>query len=163
VVASLLAALAVALVVIYLFAPRPGGNAPAPTAEQARLAALGHRYLAIADPANHRLEVANDGYKASEHSNLAAAAADLRAEVATETRFDRQLAAIGFPPAIEAIARALIRANQARGALTARQARSGSLAQLQSFDRRHAAGDAAVEVQVRRIRKALHLPPPSTS
>jgi hypothetical protein len=162
VAASLTAALVVVLAVVYAAAPRSDGNAPAPTAAEAKLAALAHRYLAIANPANHRLEVANDGYEKSEHSNLAAATSDLRAEVATETLFDQHLAAIPFPPAMAAIARALIQANQARGALTVRQARSTSLTQIQSFDQRHRAGDAAVEVQVRLLRKALHLPPPST-
>ena len=160
--ASLVAAVLVVLAVVYAAAPRQSGAA-APAGADAKRTALAHRYLAIADPANHRLEVANDGYKRDERGNLAAAAADLRAEVATETLFDTQLAAIPFPPAIASVARALIQANQRRVGLTARQARSTSLTQLGSFDQRHQAGDAAVEVQVRLIRKALHLPPPSTS
>jgi hypothetical protein len=83
--------------------------------------------------------------------------------VAVESRFDKQLAEIPFPLSIASIVRALILGNQQRGALTARQARSASLTRLQSFDSRHQATDAAVEVQVKLIRKALHLPPPSTS
>jgi hypothetical protein len=162
VTASLIAAVLVVLGVVYAAAPRRGGAAP-PAGADAKLTALAHRYLAIANPANHRLEVVNDGYNANERDNLAAATLDLRAEVATETLFDRQLAEIPFPPRIAAIARALIQANQQRGALTARQARSTSLAQLRSFDQRHRASDAAVEVEVRLIRRALHLPPPSTS
>ena len=162
--ASLLAAVLVILAVVYALSlqgkqpPASAGAAATPSTST-----LARRYLAIADPANHRLDVANNGFTANEHGNLAAAKADLRAEVATESLFDKQLAAIPFPPSIAAIARAMIRANQARGALTARQARSASLAQLRSFDQRHKAADAAVEVQVRLIRKALHLPPPSTS
>jgi hypothetical protein len=162
VTASLIAAVLVVLAVVYAAAPRPSGAA-APAGADAKLTALARRYLAIANPANHRLEVANDGYNANERDNLAAATSDLRAEVATETLFDRQLAEIPLPPRIAAIARALIQANQQRGALTVRQARSTSLAQLRSFDQRHRASDAAVEVDVRLIRKALHLPPPSTS
>jgi hypothetical protein len=161
--AALVAAVLVVLTVVYAL-NLPGQPPPASAGAAAGTpSALARRYLAIADPANHRLDVANNGFTASERGNLAAAKADLRAEVATETRFDQQLAAIPFPPAIAAIARAMIRANQARGALTARQARSASLARLRSFDQRHRAADAAVEVQVRLIRKALHLPPPSTS
>jgi hypothetical protein len=94
---------------------------------------------------------------------VAQATADLRAEVATERRFDRQLAAIGFPPAIAAIAAALIGANHARVHLTLREARSTTAAGLRTFKRRHAAADAAVEVQVKALRKALGLPPPATS
>jgi hypothetical protein len=161
--AALVAAVLVVLAVIDFAAPRPSDTAAPPAAADTKQTTLANRYLAIADPANHRLDVANNGFTAAERGNLAAAKADLRAEVATETRFDQQLAAIPFPPAIVAIARAMIRANQARGALTARQARSASLVQLRSFDQRHRAADAAVEVQVRLIRKALHLPPPSTS
>ena len=162
VTASLLAAVLVILAVLYAVG-RGGGGTPAPSAADAKLAALAHRYLAVADPANHRLEVANDGVTHNQRDDLTAARADLRAEVATESRFDRQLGAIPFPPKIAAIARALILANQQRGALTSRQARSASLAQIRSFDSRHAATDAAVEVQVRLLRQALHLPPPSTS
>jgi hypothetical protein len=162
--AALVATVLVVLAVIYAL-NLPGQQQPPASAGAAAgtPSALARRYLAIADPANHRLDVANNGFTAAERGNLAAAKADLRAEVATETRFDQQLAAIPFPPAIAAIARAMIRANHARGALTARQARSASLVQLRSFDQRHKAADAAVEVQVRLIRKALHLPPPSTS
>ena len=89
--------------------------------------------------------------------------ADLRAEAATELHFDRQLSRIPFPPAIGFLAWELIRANQSRIALTRREARSESIAQLRSFARRHKAANAAVEVRVRALRKALHLPPPSTS
>src|SRR5215813_67624 len=160
VAASLLAALLVVLAVVYAFAPRQSGaSSPgAPT-----LSPPAARYLAIATAANHRLEIANDGYKKDELTNLAAAEADLRSEVATETSFDERLAQIPFPLSVASNARALILANEQRGALTARQARSTSLAQLRSFDARHRATDAAVEVQVRLLRKALHLPPPTTS
>jgi len=162
VTASVIAAALVVLAVLALFAPRPKGSDSPPTAAPA-LSRSAARYLAITGAANHRLEIANDGYKKDELTKLAAAKADLRSEVATETSFDEQLARIPFPLSVASIARALILANEQRGALTARQARSTSLAQLRSFDVRHAATDAAVEVQVRLIRKALHLPPPTTS
>jgi hypothetical protein len=162
VAASLLAALAVVLAVVYAFAPRPSGASPSRGAAS-MLSPTAARYLAVATAANHRLEIANDAYKKDELGNLAAARADLRSEVATETSFDEQLARIPLPLSIASIARALILANEQRGTLTARQARSASLAQLRSFDARHMAKDAAVEVQVRLLRKALQLPPPTTS
>jgi hypothetical protein len=161
VTASVIATALVVLAVLALFAPRQTGAPPAPAAPA--LSPSATRYLAIATAANHRLEIANDGYKKDELTSLAAARADLRSEVATETSFDGQLAQIPFPLSVASIVRALILANQQRGALTARQARSASLAQLRSFDARHAATDAAVELQVRLLRRALHLPPPTTS
>jgi hypothetical protein len=162
VTASLVATALVVLAILALFAPRPngGGGSPAPATPALSPSA---RYLSMATAANHRLEVANDAYKKDELSNLAAARADLRSEVATETSFDGQLAQIPFPLSVASIVRKLILANEQRGALTARQARSASLAQLRSFDARHGAADAAVEVQVRLLRKTLHLPPPTTS
>jgi hypothetical protein len=87
----------------------------------------------------------------------------LRAEAATEQRFDRLLSKIPFPPRIAVTARALVQANQRRAALAGRQARSSSVSGLLSFARRHQAADAAVEAQVKIIRRALGLPPPHAS
>jgi hypothetical protein len=144
---------------------RPASAQPgsAASAQPARIRALAARYLAIARPANHRLEVEVDGFGDHRRDDLAKAAADLRAEAATERHFDRQLARIRFPAAIDAIARALIRANRRRIALTRREARSASLAGLKTFTRRHKEADAAVQSPVRKLRKALGLPPPATS
>src|SRR6266700_33598 len=145
---------------------RPASQVPSASAQPsrpARIRALAARYLAIARPANHRLEVEVDGFRHDRRHDLAKAAADLRAEAATERHFDRQLGRIRFPAAIEAIARRLIRANRSRIALTRREARSASLAELGTFTRRHKAADAAVEVPVKALRKALGLPPPETS
>src|SRR5712691_4731148 len=143
--------------------PQPGLSASARPSRPARIRALAARYLAIARPANHRLEVEVDGFRHDRRHDLAKAAADLRAEAATERHFDTQLGRIRFPAAIEAIARRLIRANRSRIALTRREARSASLAELSTFTRRHEAADAAVEVPVKALRKALGLPPPETS
>ncbi len=123
---------------------------------------LAGRYLAVANPANHRLDVEVDGYTDAQHDDLAQARSDLRAEVATEHWFDSHLAAITFPPHTAAIARALILINQQRAAMTALQAQSASLTELRSFNRQHAAADAAVETEVKLIRRALNLPPPDT-
>jgi hypothetical protein len=125
--------------------------------------ALAARYLAIAQPANHSLDVENDGYGDDEHDDLAGARRDLLDEIATETDFDRQLLAIPFPSPIEQQVQALVTANQARIALTQRQAAATTLAALRAFDRQHKASDAAVEAPVRQIRRLLGLPSPATS
>jgi hypothetical protein len=135
---------------------------PSAAAADAQLAAAAHRYLAVANPGNQRLAKEATAFAASERDNLAAARADLKAEVATASQFDRQLAAIKFPAAVEPIARDVIQANQALGRVTARQARAKTLAAMQALDARRTAAAAAVEAQVKRLRLALHLPPPSS-
>src|SRR6266571_2604682 len=139
---------------------RPASARPSPAGAlaPASIRALAARYLAIARPANHRLDEAVDGFEDHRRDDLAKAGTDLRAQAATERWFDRQLARIRFPAEIEAMARELIRANRHRIALTRREARSASLAGLRAFTRRHRAADAAVEVPVRALRKALGLP-----
>jgi hypothetical protein len=147
-----------------------GSHPAAAPAQQVRAAGAGTqlhrlaaRYLAIAGPANERLDHEVDGYQDESGHDLAAAEDELRAEAATELRFDRQLSRIPFPLPAAAAAQALIAANQTRIGLTSQQARSSSLGRLRSFDRRHHAADAAVEDQVRFIRQALGLPPPKTT
>lgn len=125
--------------------------------------ALAGAYLAIARPANRRLDTENDGFTDHERGDMTVAESDLRAEAGTEQRFDRLLSQIRFPPRIPAAARALIQANNRRVSLTLRQARSSSVPALLSFDHRHRAADAAVEAQVKVIRRDLGLPPPSDS
>jgi hypothetical protein len=139
------------------------GRPPGSTAGRGGLRALASAYLAIAEPANRRLDTEVDGFTDHEHHDLAAAEAALRGEAATERRFDRLLREIQFPPPIATTARALIRANQRPAALTDEQARSSSVARLVSFTGRHRAADAAVEAQVRILRRALRLPPPESS
>jgi hypothetical protein len=168
VAASLLAGVLVILALMYAANFDGWRNAPkapvgAATSADAQLAALGRSYLAIAGPANQQLDNDVNAFTTNEHSNLTAARANLRAEVATATRFDRQLAAIKFPAAIAAVARDVIQANQARGLVITRQARAKTLARMQALNAQHQAADAAVEAQVKRLRQALHLPPPSTS
>jgi hypothetical protein len=127
------------------------------------LKSLAARYLLIARPANHRLDVEVDGYGDADHDDLTRARGDLRAEVATERWFDARLLRLPFPDLIARTARALVRANAARIALTERQAQAGTLAAMRRLDGRHRAADGAVEAQVRLIRVFLGLPPPSTS
>jgi hypothetical protein len=146
------------------------GTAPArsvsPTSsasDSVGLRSLGARYLAIAEPANHRLDVEVDAYADNARHNLAAAENALRAQAATERTFDRQLAAISFPSAIEVTAHALIRVNEIRARLTLKQAAAHSIPVLLSLTATHNAANAQVEAQVRVIRSELGLPPPAAS
>ncbi len=125
--------------------------------------ALARAYLAIAEPANHRLDVEVDAYDDAAHHNLAAAAAALRAQAATERQFDRELARIGFPPRPAATARALIRVNEIRARLAEHEAKAASIPALLTFTGAHKMADAQVEAQVRMIRSQLGLPPPDAS
>ncbi|MDR0344547.1 MAG: hypothetical protein LBI49_15810 [Nocardiopsaceae bacterium] len=144
----------------------PGGNAtsaaPARPAAGSGQRSLAARYLVIAKAGNARLEIDFDGLAHRDRNHLAAAKADLRDAVATERLFDRRLLRIGFPPAIEATARRLYRANQSRAALTAAAATSGSLRDLHARQPALTAANRPVEQAVRMIRRELGLPPPST-
>lgn len=127
------------------------------------LRALAKAYLAIAEPANHQLDVEVNKYEDARHHHLAAAESALRAQAATERQFDRSLAKIRFPPPIDATARALIRVNEVRASMAEREAMAGSISELLSFDRQHMMSDAEIEAQVRVIRAQLRLPPPEAS
>jgi hypothetical protein len=147
-----------------------GGHTPgAHPAKQAQhragrdIRALAKAYLAIAEPANNKLDVEVDKYDDERHHELAAAASALRAQAATERQFDADLAKIGFPPPIAATARALIRVNEIRAAMAERAAKARSIRELLSFSSAHKLADAQVEAQVRVIRSQLGLPPPETS
>ena len=144
-------------------APVPSVSPRSSASERVSLRDLGARYLAIAEPANHRLDVEVDAYADNARHNLAAAQNALRAEAATERTFDRQLATIPFPPAIEVTAHALIRVNEIRARLTLKQAAARSIPALLSFTAAHNGANAELEAQVRVIRSELGLPPPATS
>ena len=120
-------------------------------------------YMAIARPANRRLETDLEGIEHRDRNDLAAATADLRDAAATERMFDRQLLAMRLPPATEAVARQLVTANEARARLTDQAATSASLRQLRQYERRLDAANRPVEDAVRVIRSQLGLPPPETS
>lgn len=123
---------------------------------------LASRYAAIAGAANHRLDVAHDALDGADRDSLAAAAADLRSLARAESQFDHDLLALPLPDHIAATARALVDANQARIELTMRVAASRTLDELHAGVRQLDAADAAVEAQVRTIRRQLGLPPPDT-
>ncbi len=120
---------------------------------------LTKQFLAIMVPARQQLSADQAAYTAAvRRGNVAAAQNALTAEVTSEHTFDMSLARITFPPAVTAIAKALTRANEARAALTAKQAQSTSLVQLRSFNRRVDVAGAAVQKDVKLIRKALASP-----
>jgi hypothetical protein len=133
------------------------------TTQSAAVRDAAARYMAIARPANRRLDHEFDGLKDHEKDDLAAARADLRAAAATERQFDRQLMVISFPPRTEPFVLLLYRVNQARAALTSTAAGATSLRQLRGYQRRLDAANEPVEDAVRVIRDQLGLPPPDTS
>ena len=136
----------------------PAGQAISPA--QRKMAARG--YLAIARPANRRLDTDFDGLE-DHRGDLAAAQADLLDAAATEREFDRRLLALRLPPATEAVARRLVTVNEARARLATAAAASTSLSQLHGYEPRLTAANKPVEDAVRVIRRQLGLPPPETS
>ena len=136
----------------------PAGQVLSPA--QRRAAA--RSYLAIARPANRRLDADFDGLEDDDRDDLAGARADLRDAAATERRFDRRLLALKLPPPTEAVARLLVAANQTRIRLTVAAATSTSLSQLRRYEPRLTAANAPVEEAARVIRSQLNLPPPET-
>jgi hypothetical protein len=124
---------------------------------------LAARYLAVAEPANRRLDHDLDGVEDNERDDLPAAAADLRDAAAAERRFDRQLITITFPAPTERFVRLLVAVNTSRAALTATAADATSLGQLQELGRRLDQANEPVEEAVLVIRDQLRLPPPDNS
>jgi hypothetical protein len=122
---------------------------------------LASEYLAILSPAVQQLTADTAAYAANEGRNLTVAEAALKAEVTAERALDQSLAAFTFPPAIAPLVRGLIRADQARAALTAEQSRSSSLTRLRSFNHRIQLADAGVETEMRRVRTAVDTPLPT--
>jgi hypothetical protein len=146
------------------------------------------QYEAIVPPASKQLNADMAAYDANERHNLAAAEAALTSEVATEQALGNSLAAVTFTaqnratalalitnafssgnpvpaaavlftPQATVIADALIRANQVLAKLTAEQARSSSLTQLRSFNRRVQVASAAVQTDMKLLGKAVAAPP----
>jgi hypothetical protein len=134
--------------------------APAATASRTALAAL---YLAIARPANRRLDRDFDGLEDASNDDLRVAAADLRDAATTERKFDRRLLELPLPPAEKTIARLMVSANESRARLSDRAAASATLAALHRYLLRLSAANVPVEDAVRVIRGLLGLPPPETS
>jgi len=143
---------------------RPSHAAPtAQVLSPAQRKAAARSYLAVARPANRRLDTDFDGLEDNDDDDLGAAQADLRDAAATERQFDRRLLALTLPPPTEAVARLLVAANQARIRLTVAAATSTSLSQLRRYEPRLTAANEPVEQAARVIRSQLGLPPPETS
>ena len=119
---------------------------------------LNSQYKSIANPAIQQVNADAADYTASETHSLTAARAALTAEVASANGFDKSLARFPFPPFIAPTAKTLIRDIQAQAKLTAQQARSSSLSQMQSFNGRAEAAGAAVRTELRLVSKALAAP-----
>ena len=148
---------------------RPAAAAPAshaapavPTISPAQRKMAARSYLAIALPANRRLDEDFDGLD-DNHNDLAAAEAALRDAAATERQFDRRLLVLKLPAATETVARLLVTANEARARLTTAAAASTSLSQFHRYEPRLTAANRPVEEAVRVIRGQLGLPAPETS
>jgi hypothetical protein len=120
------------------------------------------RYLAIAEPANAKLDDAFDELEDND-SDLAEARADFALAAQTERSFDRDLLAIAWPAPIKATARALVNVNEARVAITEQAAAATSLADVAKFKQDIDVANDVLEVQVELIRQQLGLPPPDTS
>lgn len=130
VVALVLVPLAAGCTTVHQAGPAGQPVPPGSGAARGGVRALAAAYLAIARPANRRLDSEVDGFTDHEHHDLAAAEAALRAEAATERRFDLLLGKIRFPARIAPTALALIRVNQRRAVLTDQQAGSSSVTGL---------------------------------
>jgi hypothetical protein len=141
----------------------PGSHSPQLATGMAKREAAA-RYLAIAVPANRRLDHDfDDGVNGADRENLAAARADLRDAAATERRFDRLVLELHLAPDTEAMARRLVTANQSRARLTDMAAEATSLPRLRAFEARLDGANVPVENAVRVIRAELGLPAPESS
>ena len=146
------------------------------------------QFEGIVTPVGKQLSADMVAYRANERHHLAAAEAALTSEVATEQALNNSLAAVAYTsqnygnainlitlafdtgnptpsaailltPQTTVMADALVRANQGLAKLTAEQAKSTTLAQLQSFNDRVDAANAAVLTEINAIHKALEVPP----
>lgn len=123
-------------------------------------AASGRAYLAIAEPANRVLDKSFDALE--DDRDPTSARAELRVIAATERTFDRELIALKLPAPMSMIAAAMVTANEARARLTIEATGASTSAELDRYKTRLEAMNGPVEVQVRALRRHLHLPPPST-
>jgi len=145
------------------------------------------QYEGIVTPASKQLNADMAAYRANERHNLIGAEAALTAELETIEALDNSLATVVFTPQNSAralalitnaasnstpvpsaavlfpsqatgIADALVQANQALATLIAEQARSSSLRQLRSFNHRVQVASAAVQTDMKLLRKAIAAP-----
>jgi hypothetical protein len=145
------------------------------------------QYQAMVNPATKQLTADAAAYTASEQHHLVAAEAALTSAVAAVQTLDNGLAAttftpqnraralslitgsemiggsvpsaaVTFTPQMTVVADALIQADQAFAKLLAEQARSSTLPQLRSFNPRADAASAAVQTEMKLLRKAVAAP-----
>jgi hypothetical protein len=139
-----------------------GGAGGADAHGTASASGLGKQYLAIANPANEKLDHAFDALKHDDHTSLTAAHKDLSAAAVVERAFDRSLLEVAWPVNVEATAQAMVKANEARASITEQAAAAPTLAGVMSYEQDMDVGNQAVERWVDTIRVQLALPPPDT-
>jgi hypothetical protein len=101
-----------------------------------------------------------DRFNGLDRNHRTASAAGLRDIAATEHAFDQHLTHLAQPAQAAAWAHTLIRANEARAALTLRAADSTSLLQLDSLRPSLTAANVPAQRAVSAIRATLGMPPP---
>ena len=119
---------------------------------------LNSQYNGIANPAIQQVNADVALYTANETVNLTAAETALSAEATVEKGFVHSLVSFPFPPSVAPKAEALIRAISAQAKLTAEQARSSSLAQMQSFNSQITAASAVVRTDLTLVHTTLEKP-----
>jgi hypothetical protein len=122
----------------------------------------GTSYLAVATPANRRLESAFDALDGTDQNDLAAARMDFQRAAATERGFDQSLRALALPSASASTVRLLVAVNEQRATLTAQAADASTLREVRAYESKLAGANDLVEAQVRALRSQLGLPPPPT-
>ncbi|HXW88257.1 MAG TPA: hypothetical protein VEJ42_08350 [Streptosporangiaceae bacterium] len=120
---------------------------------------LERQYTSMTSSAIQQLNADVADYAANEGRNLAAAETALTAQVTTGNALAASLAQFPFPPAVAPRASALIQAIRARVKLTAEQARSSSLAQMQSFNGQTQAAGVTIVTDLNLVRAALFTRP----
>ncbi len=120
---------------------------------------LAGQYTKITTPAIQQLNADLAAYTANERHDLAAAESALMAQVTLAKALNKSLARFPFPTAVLPRAKALMQAIDARVKLTTEQARSSSLTQLRSFNGRVRVAGAAVQTEMKLVRKALDTRP----
>ena len=120
---------------------------------------LASQYTKITIPAIQQLNADVAAYTANERHDRAAAEAALRAEATSANAFDTSLAKFPFPSVVAPMARALIQAIHTRVKLTVEQAGSSSLARMRSFNERVNRAGAAIQTEMKLVRKALYTRP----
>jgi hypothetical protein len=123
------------------------------------VSALKAQYRQMLNPDIQQLNADVAAYTANEGNNLAAAEAALSAQVKEAGALKAGLAQFPFPPVMAPKVKVLLQAIQVRVSLTVEQARSSSLAQLQSFNAQIDVASATVQTDMTAVGKALERPP----